>query len=62
MKRDILCTYWHPVFEPMIYYSKYDCKVELYHNPYVNITCDPPKCRLTQKQSWTIIELIDTDY
>ena len=27
----------------MIYCSKYDCKVELHHYPYVNITRDPQK-------------------
>jgi len=42
IKRDMLGMCRHPVFEPMIYCSKYDCKVELYHYyPYVNITCDP---------------------
>ena len=43
----------------------YDSKAELYNYLYVNITSDPPKNNVQnnpQKQSWTSIELIDTDY
>jgi len=40
--KDLVYMCRHPKFGPMISRSKHDFKVELCHNPYVNITYDHP--------------------